>query len=230
MLFQITLESHGYTFVGKGTIDVFVSDLKHEGKVYNRLRSLQGKCIPVHLGNIDLVSKKWYEYGICILHMLLMSYGGTSISMKDKAMKSQAQDFEVQLDRLGVQHGDMRTTNMLWNQELQRLIFIDFERSTMAPPVNQLPIRVLRELSPNKRFSIRQSPPKKMPTKLFTTSEDAMKNTPGVFTIFDEENMTLQLPIPSPKRPVIEQEESRADPTQEQSTRLKDHEAIQGTS
>ncbi|KAL9576598.1 MAG: hypothetical protein Q9212_006968 [Teloschistes hypoglaucus] len=78
MLFQITLESHGYTFVAKGTIDVFVSDLKHEGKVYNRLRSLQGKCIPVYLGNIDLVSKKWYEYGICILHMLLMSYGGAN--------------------------------------------------------------------------------------------------------------------------------------------------------
>ncbi|KAL9576599.1 MAG: hypothetical protein Q9212_006969 [Teloschistes hypoglaucus] len=124
----------------------------------------------------------------------------------------------------------MRATNMLWNQELQRVIFIDFERSTMAPLVKQLPARVLRELSPNKRYPIRQSPPKKMPTKLLTMPEDAMKKTRTMFTIFDEENMILQLPIPSPKRPVIEQEELNAEPMQEQSTHLKDHEAIQGTS
>lgn len=39
-LFQITLASHGYSLVGKGTRDVFVSDLMHEGRMYDRLQSI----------------------------------------------------------------------------------------------------------------------------------------------------------------------------------------------
>lgn len=42
MLFRVVSASHGYTFVGKGTIDVFVPDLKHEGAMYGRLRPFQG--------------------------------------------------------------------------------------------------------------------------------------------------------------------------------------------
>lgn len=49
MLFKVILLFHGYMFVAKGTRDVFVLDLQHEGKVYQRLRPLQGKMIPVHI-------------------------------------------------------------------------------------------------------------------------------------------------------------------------------------
>lgn len=62
-LFQITLASHGYTFVGKGTRDVFVPDLMHEGRMYDRLKSIQGKLIPVYLGNIDL-DRPWLDLGV----------------------------------------------------------------------------------------------------------------------------------------------------------------------
>lgn len=40
VLFKITLTSHGYTFVGKGTVEAFVPDLRHEGKMYDRLVDL----------------------------------------------------------------------------------------------------------------------------------------------------------------------------------------------
>ncbi|KAL8826383.1 MAG: hypothetical protein Q9170_007422 [Blastenia crenularia] len=40
MLFRLMLASHRYVIVGKGTIDVFVPDLKHEGRIYSRLKSL----------------------------------------------------------------------------------------------------------------------------------------------------------------------------------------------
>src|SRR5271163_277652 len=53
-LFSITLSSHGYTFVGKGTVEAFVSDLRHEGHIYERLKSEQGRAVPVYLGNMDL--------------------------------------------------------------------------------------------------------------------------------------------------------------------------------
>ena len=71
-LFQITLASHGYTFVGKGTRYVFIPDLMHEGRMYDRLQSIQGKLILVYLGNIDL-DQPWRDLGVRIIHMLLMS-------------------------------------------------------------------------------------------------------------------------------------------------------------
>ena len=39
-LFQITLASHGYTFAGKGIRKVLVSDLMHEGRMYDRLQNI----------------------------------------------------------------------------------------------------------------------------------------------------------------------------------------------
>ena len=73
-LFQITLASHGYTFVGKGTRDVFFPDLIHEGRMYDRLKSVQGKLIPVYLDKIDL-DQPWFDFDVRIIHMLLMSWG-----------------------------------------------------------------------------------------------------------------------------------------------------------
>ncbi|KAL8728302.1 MAG: hypothetical protein Q9181_005385, partial [Wetmoreana brouardii] len=211
MPFQITLESHGYVFVGKGTVDVFVPDLKHEGAVYNRLRSLQGTYTPVYLGNIDLISN-WYEYAICIQHMLLMSYGGTSIRTKDLSMQTQIEDFEHKLDQLGIQHRDLWERNMLWNGELQRLIFIDFERSTIEPRRKKTPARNLQERSPNEGRLNKQPLARLSPNISSTKVKNEIKKAPTAITIFDEENMPPGLRIPSPKRPFVEQEDSVKEP------------------
>jgi len=90
-LFQITLASHGYTFVGKGTRDVFVPDLIHEGRIYDRLKSIQGKLIPVYLGNIDL-DRPWLDLGVRIIHILLMSWGGERV---DKVKGGRAFETEI---------------------------------------------------------------------------------------------------------------------------------------
>ncbi|KLJ11677.1 hypothetical protein EMPG_13137 [Blastomyces silverae] len=71
-LFRITLASHGYTFVGKGMIPVYVPDLQHESCIYRQLERLQGQRTPVYLGNIRLV-EPWVDIGVEIVHMLLMS-------------------------------------------------------------------------------------------------------------------------------------------------------------
>ncbi|KAI4124200.1 MAG: hypothetical protein LQ338_004929 [Usnochroma carphineum] len=176
MLFQLTLGSHGYTFVSKGTIDVFVSHLMHEGEMYRRLRSLQGIEVPVYLGNISL-KRKWYAYGIRILHMLLLSYGGETVRTLDASMCTQVHDFKAKLDRFGIKHGDLRPENMLWNKELQRLVFIDFERSTMQPRPKPPLARVLGEISANKQspsnmFRTKDWPPKKIPNMYPVPRED----------------------------------------------------------
>ena len=72
-LFKITLTSHGYTFVSKGTVAVFVPDLQHEGRIYQRLEAMQGEAVPVHLGNINLVRKYDLDLGVRIVYILLMS-------------------------------------------------------------------------------------------------------------------------------------------------------------
>lgn len=146
MLFQLTLSSHGYTFVGKGTIDLYLPDLKHEYRMYQRLRQLQGKLIPVCLGSIDL-GVPWYDLNVRIVHMLLLSYGGEAISRSCMVEHDeQVRQFELVIAARGVKHEDTRCLNMLWNKELERLMFIDFERSTV-----DIGTRALQDITPNRK-------------------------------------------------------------------------------
>ncbi|KAL8959341.1 MAG: hypothetical protein Q9193_003781 [Seirophora villosa] len=143
MLFKVTLASHGYTVIAKGTRDVFVEDLRYEQRMYHRLSSMQGKFIPVHLGNIDL-AHPWYDSGgVRVIHMLLLAYGGMRIDQVDEIDKSrdlgaELITFQKVLASYGVRHGDLVDRNILWNTEMQRLMFIDFERSTIDEDVNAL--------------------------------------------------------------------------------------------
>ncbi|KAL8825179.1 MAG: hypothetical protein Q9170_007897 [Blastenia crenularia] len=222
MLFQITLASHGYVFVSKGTVDVFVSDLQHEGRMYQRLNRLQGTYIPVYLGNIDLVKLKWYDYCLCVVHMMLLSHAGERVSNLSDAMNMQVKSFQSKLTRFGVQHGDLREPNMLWNKELQRLLFIDFERSTFLPREKKATAdkgtqeasadaqpsssKALQEISTNTQKSPSKKPDRGLPEpKAITKSMSAPLSGsrlkgPVIFSIFDNENMSLELPIPSAKR------------------------------
>ena len=75
-LFKVTLTSHGYTVVGKGTVRVFVKDLRHEAEVYRRLMTIQGVHVPVFLGSIDLDEPYYYDAGIRIVHLMLLSWAG----------------------------------------------------------------------------------------------------------------------------------------------------------
>lgn len=40
ILFKLSLVSHGYTFIGKVTIEYWIPELTYEGRVYYRLRKL----------------------------------------------------------------------------------------------------------------------------------------------------------------------------------------------
>ncbi|KAL8961321.1 MAG: hypothetical protein Q9193_002109 [Seirophora villosa] len=161
MLFKLSLAEYGYTFVGKATIDRFIPCLQHEGRIYDRLRELQGRLIPVCLGNIDL-DIPWYGPGVELVHMLLMSYGGEHVAYeRTRDQIQQAEDFETTIAAFGVQHEDMRSRNMLWNQEIGRLLFIDFERSTTfevqpKPPKIKSPKRTITIKVPKRKACIKR--------------------------------------------------------------------------
>ncbi|KAL8627629.1 hypothetical protein Q9189_006686 [Teloschistes chrysophthalmus] len=183
MLFKVSLASHGYTFVAKGTRDVFVVDLKREGQMYDRLHSAQGIDIPVHLGSIDL-SVPWCAIGgVRVIYMLLLAYGGVSLNRAGKIhnLDSRVLQFQKKIALLGVNHGDLELRNMLWNPELQCVLFIDFERSTLTKD-----IRALREISPNRQLdgTVPRTPTKKL------------KSDRPWFEIYEDQ--PLVLPFPSP--------------------------------
>ncbi|KKZ60465.1 hypothetical protein EMCG_00752 [[Emmonsia] crescens] len=145
-LFKITLASHGYTFVGKGTISVFVPYLQHEGRIYQRLERLQGQVVPVYLGNIGLVKPYWMDLGVEIVHMLLLSWGGeTSQSSGALDLEGEVYRSVEEVRREGVEHNDVREPNILWNDERQRAMLVDFERSLLLPDR----LQPLQELSSN---------------------------------------------------------------------------------
>ena len=153
-LFKVTLASHGYTVVAKGTVPVFVEDLRHESQVYRRLMPIQGLCIPVCLGNIDLVYPYYYVVGVRIVHMMFLSWAGEEFlgpdnipAGRDQHEITQELIFSIRaIHRAGVLHRDVRAPNICWNAEAGRVMLIDFERSELLevqPP--------FRPESPNRK-------------------------------------------------------------------------------
>jgi hypothetical protein len=150
-LFRLTLESYRYTFVAKGTVMAFKGKLKHEGLVYRHLDEVQGELIPVYLGNISLVRPYFLDFGVRIVHMLLMSWAGEQ-ARKD-LMLAMGRDLAVETSGAvtkmlgcGVEHRDVRPPNVLWNTEGRKVMLVDFERSEI---LKQVP--VLQETSPNRK-------------------------------------------------------------------------------
>ena len=158
-LFKITLTSHGYTFVGKGTVEVFVKDLRHEGRMYDRFAYRQGSVVPVYLGNMDLNRTYYLDVGVRIIHMLYMAWGGEYLhyytpSIPPAVLEQEKQRLLEEVLHLNISHNDIRLANMLWNVETQRVMLIDFERSTIQfkeENVNQShgTFLTMDEMSPN---------------------------------------------------------------------------------
>ncbi|KAI1266039.1 hypothetical protein F5Y18DRAFT_384377 [Xylariaceae sp. FL1019] len=178
VLFQITMLEYGYTFVCKGTVQAFITDLEHEAAVYARLRSVQGINIPVFLGSIDLRSihrTYYYDHRVYITHMMFLSWGGHSLDrvhIKDgqrRQLEARALRALQAMHHRGVVHEDVRTANMLLHPETQNVMLIDFERASLLEP----PRHPLRQLVPNKRaWSQDTEPGKNGPRRISVAPSD----------------------------------------------------------
>lgn len=136
-LFKLTLVSHGYTFVGKGTVKGYMPRSKFEGRVYSHLKERQGQIIPVHLGNIDLV-RPWIRGGFDIVHMLLMSWAGDCVidnvardEAGERLVEEQGKRFNAECVKIGACHCDTYLRNMVWNEENQQVMFVDFDQTIL---------------------------------------------------------------------------------------------------
>jgi len=153
VLFRVTLSSHGYTFVAKGTVPTFREDLRHEAAIYQQLRPLQGECVPVYLGAIDLDHPYYYDVGVRVVHMMFLSWAGETLN-DGNATEDMKRDWNRELGRsvqaihdAGVLHGDIRPANTLWSPDVGRMMVIDFDRSIDIRP----PRHPLSTQSPNRK-------------------------------------------------------------------------------
>lgn len=145
--------SHGYTVVGKGTVLAFVKDLRHEAEVYQRLATVQGVHIPIYLGSIDLDKPYYYDAGIYIVHLMLLSWAGKCLDGNKTLTDTDKQSGESNLvctvnaiHRAGVLHQDIQMLNLPWNEETKRVMMINFDRARILKAVRP----ALLSMSPNR--------------------------------------------------------------------------------
>ena len=134
--FKATLASHGYTVIAKCTPADFVDYLRHEAAIYERLRPIQGRCVPSHLGNLDLQRPYYYEGIAKLVHVMFLGYGGTSIYRHWKDLDQQGALQQVErcmrsIHAFGVLHRDVMPRNILWDHDRGEVTVIDFERAKM---------------------------------------------------------------------------------------------------
>ncbi|KAI9826263.1 MAG: hypothetical protein M1826_006685 [Phylliscum demangeonii] len=131
-LFRISLRSHGYTFVGKGTARPLIPELRYEARVYEgHLGHLQGVAVPVYVGSIDLAPPYWLRCSLPIEHLLCISWGGEALSACGDGLDPTTLNRETartvrDVRAAGVDQHDLHHSNLLWNAELQRVLLIDF--------------------------------------------------------------------------------------------------------
>ncbi|KAG6019106.1 hypothetical protein E4U40_007427 [Claviceps sp. LM458 group G5] len=144
-LFKVTLLAYGYTFVSKGTVAGHIQHLEHEARVYERLKPIQGRYVPVFLGTIDLRTMDkdyWIYFETKVVHMMFVSWGGILFHVHKAGMDQLETLHDVPwvdegvralraVHNEGVLHCDVRWGNVLFNSETKGIMVIDFERAEL---------------------------------------------------------------------------------------------------
>ena len=153
-LLKVCLTSHGYTLVAKGVESRNIRQLEHEKRVYDRLQTLQGRYVPICCG-ISVLDTPYFYDGIELKRVLLMSWGGRSLVAIAKDKRSLAPTCEcsrrmlsealVAIHAQGVLHHDAEPRNVLYDNDTDRWMIVDFERSEFCGR------RPLGELSSNRK-------------------------------------------------------------------------------
>lgn len=142
--FKITLAGFGVTFCAKG---VALSDqhrLMNEYIMYQRMKNIQGVCVPVCLGLFALQFPFGSQNisGLEITHVLLMSNAGVSVEENvsraetcempsEEILESESNRTLKSITNAGIDRHDQRKKHLYWNTERKRVFHIDFEKNSL---------------------------------------------------------------------------------------------------
>lgn len=133
VLFKLTLESHGYTVVAKAVDESNIAQLGREAQMYAELRAIQGACIPVYLGRVEL-DEPYEHKGTALRHFILLSWAGRPLkeywgSETRHMFPTAVWNAYMALHRAGVLHRSAEMDNMLFDHEQNKIMIVDLKRS-----------------------------------------------------------------------------------------------------
>ncbi|PTB36285.1 hypothetical protein M441DRAFT_178139 [Trichoderma asperellum CBS 433.97] len=144
-LFKVRLASHGYTLLMKGVVQPKVKYLRHECGIYDSLKEIQGRYVPVCLGMIQTRDPITRLHGKYVSFMLLGGFPGGLMPLRqcvtagvDKGEIVDAVDaaFEAIHGQRVLQY-DPEPRNMLYDADGKRAVIADFERAVWNTLVGQ---------------------------------------------------------------------------------------------
>ncbi|KAI1370348.1 hypothetical protein F4677DRAFT_451471 [Hypoxylon crocopeplum] len=134
-LFKVRLSAYGYTLVAKGVERGRFARLRHEGEMYNRLKSIQGRHVPVCLGIVNLILPYYYNGGVFERFMFLSWAGQPFLEatkrpfVKIVAIADKIATAFKEIHALRVLHGDAELRNILYDAHSGNPMVVDFERA-----------------------------------------------------------------------------------------------------
>ncbi|KAL7948147.1 hypothetical protein V8C42DRAFT_316810 [Trichoderma barbatum] len=133
-LFKLRLTSHGYTFIAKaGKNSAY---LWSEKFVYDQMLDLQGRCIPVCVGMMELIQPRRHN-GRALKDLLLLSWSGRPFLNCSKQVSKEevARMMEMGMEaihKLGVVYnGGLMPSNFLYDASRNSVMIVDFEEASL---------------------------------------------------------------------------------------------------
>jgi hypothetical protein len=114
--------------LAKDTVGTF----HYVARIYHALQTLQGYAVPVYLGDIYLPQNIYYLPTRAIVHMCLMAPGQKGVEDQRSFFKDEIDRTKSGLSDAGIERLDERAPNVLWNEEVQRVMFIGFGRAKVT--------------------------------------------------------------------------------------------------
>lgn len=142
-MLKVRLSPHGYTMVGKAVEAHNLVYLRHERNVYDRLSPLQGRSVPVSVGQVGL-DVPYYDDGAELRLVLLMSWASKSLAdsllgtndsanLLNAALQNAPRQLAAVHER-NILHNDPELRNWLYDKAYVTLMLADFERAAFVEP------------------------------------------------------------------------------------------------
>ncbi|PTB60136.1 hypothetical protein M431DRAFT_71632 [Trichoderma harzianum CBS 226.95] len=133
-LFKMRLTSHGYTFIAKaGKNSAY---LWSEKFVYDQMANLQGRCIPVCIGMMELIKPRRHN-NRALKDLLLLSWAGRPfLNCSKQVTKEQiARMMEMGIEAIHkvgvVYNGGHIPSNFLYDASRNSVMIVDFEEASL---------------------------------------------------------------------------------------------------